>query len=93
MSSPFRCPNSNCGEELIPVGVSVAWPFGGAEKFYCKKCNKYWWYVEPDTSVQGTGFYLDGEKDPYKEVFEKRGKIKVHKPRRNRLDDFMRVVK
>ena len=89
----FRCPNPECGGELIPAGVSVAWPFGGAEKLYCKKCNKYYWYVEPDTTKNNGGFYLEGDKNPYDYCKEKGLLHEQNIKRRNRLDDFMRVMK
>ena len=71
MATPFKCPV--CGEELERVGYSVAWSLGGAEKLWCHKCNRYWWWIWPDTERHGNSFYLEarGGVDPYEYCKEK----------------------
>lgn len=51
----FRCPD--CGSELWPLGISVAWRGGGATKYQCMKCRKEFWYVS------GYG-YIPGDEEP-----------------------------
>jgi len=48
----FECPN--CGKELWPEGVSVAWSGGGATKYKCHYCGKSWWRVDGYGYVDGS---------------------------------------
>ena len=68
----FKCPI--CGGELTGLGYVVAWTLGGAEKFWCRKCNIYWWWILPDTERAGNSFYLEARNgvDPY-EYCKERG--------------------
>ena len=69
--TPFKCPV--CGEELTGLCYSVAWSLGEAEKFWCRRCNSYWWWIWPDTERHGNSFYLETKDgvDPYEYCKEK----------------------
>ena len=77
---PFKCPK--CNGDLWPCGYSIAWSLGGADKFQCTKCKRFWWYVICNTHDVNSSFYISANKDPMEEC-KKRDLLFINKINKN----------